>query len=100
MPGLLALVDVMGSPCASMSRAKDPCGVHLTATPPSGPRNRSGTRFSPPGSTRVNGPGQNRAASIDAYPVRCNPSRVIISLLATSSRKGFPGARPLSMTSC
>src|SRR5436305_1118904 len=40
MPGLLALVDVMGSPCASMSRAKDPCGVHLTATPPSRLRQR------------------------------------------------------------
>ena len=32
------------------------------ATPPSGPRNRAGTRPSPPRSTSVSGPGQKRAA--------------------------------------
>ena len=35
-------------------------------SPPSGPRSASGTRFSPPGSTRVSGPGQYRAARLVA----------------------------------
>src|SRR4051812_280171 len=65
-PGRLALVDVIGSPWARISRASERCGVHLTATPPSGPRKRSGTRFSPPGRTSVSGPGQNLAAKVDA----------------------------------
>jgi len=34
--------------------------VHRTATPPSGPRKRSGTRFSPPDKTSVSGPGGER----------------------------------------
>src|SRR6185437_14647157 len=66
VPGLFALVDVIGSPYARISRPSAACDVQRTATPPSGPRSSGGTRLSPPGSTSVRGPGQKRAASDDA----------------------------------
>ena len=65
-PGRFALVDVIASPCARMSRAITGWLVHRTATPPSGPRSRSGTRRSPPESTSVSGPGQCRATRFAA----------------------------------
>ena len=44
-PGRLALVEVIASPCARISRCNARCDVHRTPMPPSGPRNGSGTRF-------------------------------------------------------
>ena len=38
-PGRFALVEVIGSPYACTRRLRPRCGVHLTAIPPSGPRN-------------------------------------------------------------
>src|SRR6476646_1012479 len=97
-PGLFALVEVSGWPYARSSRVSPGCGVHRTATPPSGPRSRAGTRRSPPERTRVSGPGQWRAARRAAYAGSVRPNRSIIVLPATRRRKGFPAGRPLSAT--
>jgi hypothetical protein len=41
-PGRFALVDVIGSPYARISRVSPSCGVTAPRTPPSGPRSRRG----------------------------------------------------------
>ena len=79
-----------------MSSAIRVWDVQRTAMPPSGPRKRSGSRPLPPGSTSVNGPGQNARASARADSLNASPWASAISRLATSSRNGLSRARPLS----
>src|SRR5213596_675226 len=94
LPGKLAEVDVTGSPSARTSVAIPRWDVQRTAIPPSGPRNTSGSRPLPPGSTSVSGPGQKARASALADSLNARPCASAMSRSATSNRNGLSGRRP------
>src|SRR5439155_7393347 len=70
-----------------------------TAMPPSGPRNRSGSRPEPPGSTSVSGPGQNARANASADALNASPCASAIARSLINKRKGLRAERPFSAAS-
>ena len=98
-PGRLALVLVIGSPYAAGGAAVRDAASSERRRRPRGRAAAPARGRSPPRSTSVSGPGQNRAARCAAYVGRCRSSRATCAGSPMSSRNGLPGGRPLSRTS-